>query len=80
MPHIYANENFDLLKNNSYPVRHERKVITAKKAKVRSVVEAIVSKKQVEVSKKTPIYKHRLSKPVNQIKKKSSSTLPVFEP
>lgn len=45
MPHIYANENFELIKNNSYPVRHERKVITAKKARVRSIVEAIVSKK-----------------------------------
>ena len=45
MPHIYANENFELIKNNSYPVRHERKVITAKKAKVRSIVETIVSKK-----------------------------------
>lgn len=80
MPNIYASENFEIIKNNSYPARKERKVVTAKKAKVHSVVEAIIAKKNIEVSKKVPNYSHRLSRPVSKIVRKPVPTLSTLDP
>lgn len=62
-PHIYADENFQYIKNNSYPTRHQRKVVAVKKKRVSEVVEAIVTKRNVEASKKIANYQHRLSRP-----------------
>lgn len=47
IPIIYANENFDVLANNSYPSVPQRKAVAIKKQRVQAVIETIVSKKNI---------------------------------
>lgn len=47
MPTIYSLDNYEFIKNISASIKPERKVITVKKARLQSVVETIVSKKEV---------------------------------
>lgn len=71
IPVIYSNDNYEFIKNNNYQPIPDRKVLSAKLNRVQSIVETIVSKKNIEVTKKQPMYQHRLAKPKIQYKRKS---------
>lgn len=79
IPNIYDIKNFELIAQEAYPPKIERKAYAAKKMRVQAVVETILTKKTIAPSKKQPMHVHRLSRPQTAPARKKYPNSPQFD-